>query len=52
MNPADREAYMKEHYIPTDINLSFGNFKEFIQRREELIRQRLTENLKSWNIFA
>ncbi|MBQ3442868.1 MAG: DUF262 domain-containing protein [Selenomonadaceae bacterium] len=52
MSPADREAYMKEHYIPTDIDLSFGNFKEFIQRREELIRQRLTENLKSWNIFA
>lgn len=52
MSLADREAYMKEHYIPTDIDLSFGNFKEFIQKREELIRQRLIENLKSWNIFA
>lgn len=52
MSPADREAYMKEHYIPTDSDLSFGNFKEFIQKREELIRQRLIENLKSWNIFA
>ena len=51
MSPADRETYMKEHYIPTDIDLSFGNFKEFIQKREELIRQRLKENLKSWNIF-
>lgn len=51
MNPADRETYMKEHYIPTDIDLSFGNFKEFIQKREELIRQRLKENLKSWSIF-
>ena len=51
MSLADREAYMKEHYIPTDIDLSFGNFKEFIQKREELIRQRLKENLKSWNIF-
>ncbi len=51
MSPADREAYMKEHYIPTDIDLSFGNFKKFIQKREELIRQRLKENLKSWNIF-
>ena len=51
MSPSDREAYMKEHYIPTDIDLSFGNFKKFIQKREELIRQRLKENLKSWNIF-
>lgn len=51
MNPADRETYMKEHYIPTDIDLSFSNFKEFIRKREELIRQRLKENLKSWNIF-
>ena len=51
MNSADREAYMKGHYIPTDIDLSFDNFKEFIQKREELIRQRLKENLKSWNIF-
>ena len=52
MSSADREAYMKEHNIPTNIDLSFGNFKEFIQKREELIRQRLKENLKSWNIFA
>ena len=52
MNPADREAYnTDDHCIPMDINLSFGNFKEFIQKREELIRQRLKENLKSWNIF-
>ena len=51
MSPVDREAYMKAHCIPTDIDLSFGNFKKFIQRREELIRQRLKENLTSWNIF-
>ena len=51
MSPADREVYMKEHYIPADIDLSFDNFKEFIHKREELIRQRLKEILKSWNIF-
>lgn len=51
MSPANREAYMKAHCIPTGIDLSFGNFKKFIQRREELIRQRLKENLTSWNIF-
>lgn len=59
-NDKDFDAWLNEkpinyntddHCIPMDINLSFGNFKEFIQKREELIRQRLKENLKSWNIF-
>lgn len=45
-----REKYMEENCIP-DIDLSFGNFKEFVEKREELLRQKLKENLKNWNIF-
>jgi len=41
---------MEENCIP-DIDLSFGNFKEFVEKREELLRQKLKENLKNWNIF-
>ena len=35
-NEQDRKAYMAKHYIP-DIDLSFDNFKEFIEEREKLI---------------
>ena len=36
-NKDDRKAYMKTNYIPDDVDLSLGNFKEFIEKREELI---------------
>ena len=36
-NRDDRKAYMKTNYIPDDVDLSLGNFKEFIEKREELI---------------
>ena len=45
-----REKYMDENCIPK-IDLSFGNFKEFVEKRENLLRQKLKENLKNWNIF-
>lgn len=35
-NKDDRKIYMKRNYIP-DIDLSLGNFKEFIEEREKLI---------------
>lgn len=45
-----REKYMEENCIPK-IDLSFGNFKEFVEKRENFLRQKLKENLKNWNIF-
>ena len=36
-NEDARKAYMKTNYIPDDVDLSLGNFKEFIEKREELI---------------
>lgn len=35
-NKKDRKAYMERNYIP-DVDLSLGNFEEFIQEREKLI---------------
>jgi uncharacterized protein with ParB-like and HNH nuclease domain len=35
-NKKDRQAYMERHYIP-DVDLSLGNFKEFLEEREKLI---------------
>ncbi len=43
----ERKEYMKTNGIP-DINLSFDNFKEFIEKREELLRQKLRKNLQAW----
>ena len=46
----ERKDYVQRNCIP-DIDLSFGNFKEFIQKREELLRQKLKENLTACNII-
>lgn len=35
-NKKDRKAYMERNYIP-DVDLSLGNFEEFIEEREKLI---------------
>ena len=35
-NSKDREAYMERHYIPT-IDLSLGNFRQFIEERKKLL---------------
>ncbi len=35
-NNNDRKMYMERHYIP-DIDLSLGNFREFIEERQKLI---------------
>lgn len=35
-NEDERRAYMEKHYIP-DVELSLGNFKEFIEKRKKLI---------------
>ena len=39
-----RMQYMKRHYIP-NVELSFGNFEEFITRRNELIEKELSDTL-------
>jgi len=41
----EREKYMEKHYIP-DVNLSFDNFLEFFEKREELIIAKLEDILK------
>jgi uncharacterized protein with ParB-like and HNH nuclease domain len=33
---ADRKDYMAKHYIP-DVDLSFANFREFIEKREKML---------------
>lgn len=39
-----RTAYKKRHYIP-DVDLSLGNFREFIKKREQLLFSKLKELL-------
>lgn len=34
-----RETYLRTNYIPSDIDLSFLNFKEFISRRKQLMSE-------------
>ena len=41
----ERKDYMKKHFIPQDIDLSFGNFKEFFEKRNKLILQEFKEIL-------
>ena len=45
-NPDDqsKREYRAKHYIP-DVELSFGNFEEFFNKREELILKKLKEIL-------
>ena len=37
--------YMRKHYIPPDVDLSFQNFPKVFKKREQLIEQRLKEML-------
>ena len=37
--------YMRKHYIPPDVDLSFQNFLKVFKKREQLIEQRLKEIL-------
>jgi len=39
-----RTAYKERHYIP-DVDLSLGNFREFIEKREQLLFSKLKELL-------
>ena len=43
-NPEQLKDYKKKHFIP-DIDLSFENFEEFLEKREELIIQALKKEL-------
>lgn len=42
--PTERKQYMALHYIP-DVDLSFANYIEFTDRRRELMKTRLREEL-------
>lgn len=42
----EREEYMKKHYIPQDVNLSFNNFEQIFEARNMLILQKLKEILE------
>lgn len=48
--PAELQNYKTLNCIP-DGDLSFGNFKKFIEKREKLIRSKLETNLKTWKII-
>jgi uncharacterized protein with ParB-like and HNH nuclease domain len=39
-----RERYMKLHFIP-DVDLSFSNFREFVDKRREMLRDELKQVL-------
>ena len=44
----DKEArsdFMRKNYIPVDMDLSFGNFEEFLEARKDLIKQKLIKLL-------
>ncbi len=44
----DKDAkldFMRKNYIPSEVDLSFGNFKEFFDAREDLIKHKLTSIL-------
>ena len=40
-----KNDYMQKHYIP-NVDLSISNFKEFIEKRNNIIRLELCKNLK------
>ncbi|GIK36485.1 MAG: hypothetical protein BroJett011_03180 [Chloroflexota bacterium] len=42
---SERKDYMKKHYIP-DIDLSFGNFEDFIAARKKLMTKKFEAILK------
>jgi len=41
----ERKEYMKKHFIPQDVDLSFSNFEEFFRSRNKLILQKFKEIL-------
>lgn len=43
-NPDQLKVYKEKHFIP-DVDLSFGNFEEFLGAREELIVEALKKEL-------
>ena len=46
MNEQEQESYKKMHFIPRDILLSLDNFKEFIEKRRELLVEEFSIYLK------
>jgi len=44
-NKDERKEYMKKHFIPQDIDLSFNNFEQFLKERNKIILQKLKETL-------
>jgi hypothetical protein len=43
---AEQKDYCDKHYIPKNINLDFNNFKEFFERREELLKNEFKKKLQ------
>ena len=39
------DDYKKKHYIPKSIDLTFVNFLEFVEKREELFINQLSKEL-------
>ena len=39
------DDYKKKHYIPKNVDLSFGNFLEFVEKREKLFISQLSKEL-------
>lgn len=46
-NIEDRKEFMKKHYIPQDIDLTFENFEEFFNKRSALTFQELRNILST-----
>lgn len=36
-----RQQYMERHYIPSEVELDFSNFKEFFEKRNSLLKRKL-----------
>ena len=47
---AERSKYMTENFVP-DIDFKLANFKNFIETRRKLIREKLEENLKAHGVI-
>lgn len=47
---AEREKYMAENFVP-DVDFRLVNFKNFIDARAKLIREKITENLKAHGVI-
>ena len=46
----EREKYMAENFVP-DVDFRLVNFKNFVDARAELIREKIAENLKSHGVI-